>query len=48
MSATSREKRKVAAGGEGEDVFSMLHTFNMDNKKVCRSLSYFIVERQCV
>ena len=30
------KKRKVAAGGEGEDIFSMLHTFSMDNKKVCK------------
>ena len=42
------KKRKVAAGGEGEDIFSMLHTFSMDNKKVCRSLRYIIVEIQCV
>jgi hypothetical protein len=34
------KRRKVASnkseGGEGEDIFSMLHTFSMDNKKVCK------------
>ena len=32
------KRRKVASNKSegGEDVFSMLHTFSMDNKKVCK------------